>query len=1107
VIIVTASQLCVKHDNLSFMPFKTNASRKVCLLVCLTFFSFSLFAQKTVTGRVISNADKQPLVGATVQVKGTKVATQTGADGSFSLSAKDNGTLVISSVGFEKQEFPVAGRSTIGDIALVTSTSSLNEIVVTGYTAQKKKDITGSVSVVDVKSLKSVPGGTTESLLQGQASGVTVINSGVPGGGSNVRVRGITSFGNSDPLVIIDGVQIPNGLHDLNVNDIESIQVLKDAGAAAIYGVRGSNGVIIVTTKRGRQGKATITYDGYIGTQRPLSGNKFNIANPTETANAVWAEFKNSGIAIDKDSYSNSQYGYGATPVLYDYLSPINTNNGGPNTDPSTYVLYKNQITKANKTGTDWFHEVFKPALIQNHSISASGGSDKSTYFFSFGYLDQQGTLLQTYLKRYSARINTTFNVKDHIRVGENAYVLYRQSPGFPGSNNQDEGNAISYTYRQSPIIPVYDVVGNFAGTQVKGLGNPENPVADLKRTANNKNNDWQITGNVFAEVDPIKHLTLRTSFGGNIENYYRTEFTYTSYENTENNTNPNTFKETAGYNSSWTWTNTIRYNNTFGDHAVTVLGGIEAIANYQRAMQSTRSGYYVTDPTALTVDPSLWVLNFGPPAGQTNSSSFDVNGVTVNYPIQSSLYSLFGRVDYSYKEKYLLSGTLRRDGSSVFSPDHRFGVFPSATLGWRLSQEDFLKDVSWINDLKLRGGWGKLGSISNTRSTNRYTLYGQAAASSSYDINGNSTSASVGSYNSQFGNPLGSWEEDKITNIGIDGSIFKNKIDFSIEWYKKSVSGLLFNSPLAATAGNAAVAFYNTGNVENKGVDANLTYHGAAVNNELKFDITGTFTTYKNKVVSLADGVKYQDRISIGSNRFGAFSRLQPGQAVGAFYGYKVIGLFQDANDVSKSPVQPDAAPGRFKYADINHSGTINDSDRTFFGNPNPKFVLGLTLAASYKNFDFSAFFYASVGNDDINYVKYWTDFPQVWDAAMSKDAALHSFGMPGANGKTPILERSANFSNTTQFNSYYLENGGYFRCKQMQLGYTIAPAKLKRFGVDKFRLYVQVANLFTITKYSGLDPELTTSDLTDNTNFGIDFGNYPANQKNYNVGVQVSF
>ena len=1076
--------------------------KKLLLSSLFLFFCIaqSIAQQRTITGTVISK-DGSPLSNASVVVVGQKSGETTGSDGKFSIKVPSNAKeLSISYVGFNPQVVPISGQNNIS-ITLQPATTNLNEVVVTGYSSQRKKDITGSVAVVDVASLKSVPAGTTESLLQGQASGVTVINSGVPGGGSNVRIRGITSFGNTDPLVIIDGT--PGSLHDLNVNDIASIQVLKDAGAAAIYGVRGSNGVVVVTTKKG-SGKAKITYDGYVGSVQPLKGNVFNIATPAETGAAIWKEFANSGIAITPDTYKNSQYGYGTSPVVPYYITPIAGAQGNPNADPSKYALYSNQITRANQSGTDWFHEIFKPAFIQSHNISASAGTDKSSYYFSLGYLDQQGTMINTHLKRYTTRINTQFNVKDHIRVGENAYFFYRQNPGLPGTN-QNEGNPISYSYRESPLIPVYDIMGNFAGTNSKGLGNPQNPVANLKRTANNTSNDWQMNGNVFAEVDFLPHLTARTSFGGTIDNYNYNNFSYTSYENAENNTNPNGFTENYGYNSSWTWTNTLKYGNTFGQHTVNVLVGSEAIENYQRGIFGKRNGYYITNPGSLTVDPNLWTLNFGPASGQTtgNLNNGPAGSAT---PFQSSLYSLFGRVDYTFSDRYLLSGTLRRDGSSVFAADKRFGVFPSVTAGWRVSQEEFMKEVTWINDLKLRGGWGKLGSVSNVRATNAYNLYGQSGANSSYDLGGTSTSSLLGSYASQFGNPSTTWEEDKVTNIGLDATVLQNRLDFSIEWYKKSVSGLLFNAPIPAVAGGGVVAFGNTGNVENTGLDASVTWHGT-IKRDFKFDIGGTFTTYNNKVISLANGVNYQDKVSGGSNRFGAFTRLQPGQAVGAFFGYKVIGLFQDAADVAKSPTQDAAAPGRFKYQDVNGDGKINSDDRTFFGNPNPDFTAGLNIGASYKNFDFSAFFYASVGNDVINYVKYWTDFPQVFDAAMSKDAALHSFGLPGANGKTPILERSANFSNTTVFNSYYMENGSYLRCKQLQIGYSLPATLLQRFHVDRLRIYIQAANLFTITKYSGLDPELQGSDLNNNTNFGIDFGNYPANQKNYNVGISLGF
>ena len=1056
-------------------------------LILFLVLSFSASAQHTVTGKVTSAKDGLPIGFATITVKGTKVATVTEADGSFTINVPaGSNTLVVSSVGYAITEANAA--SGVVNVTLSENTSSLDEIVVTGYTAQRKKDLTGSVAVVNVSNLKSVPSGTTESLLQGQASGVTVINSGNPGGGSSVYIRGITSVGNVDPLVIIDGT--PGSLHDLNVNDIESIQVLKDAGAASIYGVRGSNGVVIVTTKRGKQGSARVTYDGFVGTQQPLKDG-FNLANTQETANAYVKQYENDGIPNGNKQFKQAADGSGIIP---DYITPTAAMEGDPNTDPSTYALYDNPITKANKIGTDWFHEIFKPALFQSHTVSASGGSDKSTYYFSTSYLDQQGTLVNTYLKRYSARINTTFNIKDHIRIGENAYVFYKQNPGF---TNQNEGNAISMSYREDPVIPVRDIAGNYAGTISQGLGNAQNPVAIVERTENNKSNDWQVNGNVFAEVDLPFHLTARTSFGGNFDNYYYYFFNYTAYENAENNTNANSFHEASGYNSSWTWTNTLNFSDVFGKHNVKALIGSEAISNYGRFIQADRSDYFLTNPANLTVDPSLWTINFGSPSSQTNNSD--------GAPYQSSLYSLFARVDYNFDDKYLISGTVRRDGSSNFAPGQQFGVFPAVTAGWRISQENFMKGVTWLDDLKIRGGWGKLGSLSNTPSTNAYNLYNQAADNSYYDIEGKNTSATLGVYASQYGFPATTWEKDKITNIGLDATVFKRKLDLSVEYYKKSITDLLFQLSLPGTAGGGTPPYINLGDIRNQGVDASATYH-SNIGKDLKLDITGTFTSYNNKVIKLP--FNYVDEGSSGSGRLGAFSRLQVGQPVGEFFGYQVVGIFNDADQVKGAAVQEGAAPGRFMYRDVDGNDTINSNDRTFFGNPNPKFTYGFTLSASYKNFDLSVFLYGSQGNKVMNYVRFWVDFPQVFDGAVSKDAVYNSWTPQNTNAKVPQLSRNASFSTTgSGANSYFMEDGSYLRCKSMVLGYTVPVNPLKRIGVDRLRIYVQAANLFTITKYTGLDPELQASDLNNNTNFGIDFGNYPANQKTYTVGVNLSF
>jgi len=903
------------------MPKKINPFlRGVVFFILLLSLSFHVFAQKSVSGTITNGKDKLPVPGATVSIRGSQTATQTDANGAFKITVpSEKSILVVTAIGFETQELSVSGKTTVS-AELKETSLALNEIVVTGYTSQRKKDITGSVAVVNVGNLKSVPSGTTESLLQGQAPGVTVINSGVPGGGSTVRIRGITSVGGNDPLVIIDGT--PGSMHDLNVNDIESMQVLKDAGAAAIYGVRGSNGVVVITTKKGRSGKAKINYDGYIGTQRP-NKEGFRMANTMETALAVQQSFINSGVTP-----ANKQYGSGTTPVIPKYITPTASNTA----DPTKYALYTNQVTEANQQGTDWFHEIFKPATMQSHSLSVSTGSDRSTFYMSLGYLNQQGTLITTYLKRYSARINSTFNVNNRIRIGENIYAFYKQNPGF---TNQNEGNAISHSYRENPIIPVYDIKGNFAGTGSQGLGNAQNPVANLMRSKNNKGNDWQVTGNAFAEVDLLKHLTLRTSFGGTIDNYYYNSFSYTAYENAENNKNPNSFQENFGYNSSWTWNSTANYTNNFGDHSIKVLVGTEAISNYGRAIQGVRSGYFITNTSNLTVDPNLWTLNFGPPAGQTTSN---INGT----PYRSTLYSLFGKLDYGFQDKYLLSATIRRDGSSAFGANKKFGYFPSFTGGWRISKENFMKDVTWLDDLKIRGGWGKLGSISNINPTNAYTLYNASAANSYYDINGSNSSSLLGIYPSQLGDPNTSWEQDIITNIGFDASIFK-KWDISFEWYKKAISGLLFNPLQDVTIiGGATAPFKNLGNIENTGIDAAVTYHGTAVHNDLKFDVSLNFTTYNNKVISLPPGIKYYDQNSAGSSRLGSFSRLQAGQPIGEFFGLEEIGLFKDATDVSKSPPQEAAAPGRLKFRDVNGDGKVDVNDRTFFGNPNPKFTTG---------------------------------------------------------------------------------------------------------------------------------------------------------------------
>lgn len=1066
----------------------------------LLFLSLSLFAQTSVTGRVLSNTDKKPVVGATVQVKGGKSATLTGSDGTFTISSSQKvNALIITIVGFESVTVPVNGTN-VGDIMLSISATSLNDVVVTGYTSQKKKDITGAVAVVSVKDMKEVPGTSPEALLQGQAAGVTVINSGAPGVGSNIRVRGVGSIGNVDPLVIVDGVQ--SDMTNLNMTDIESIQVLKDAGAVAIYGIQGANGVIIVTTKRGH-GKATISYDGFYGSTQPLA-NGFNLSGSQTYADVLWLQSYNAGLIP-----GNTWFGQGgptyAPPTLPAYLTPTPYSNAtgtaNPNyvalQDPSTYNIPNNQITKTALVGTDWFHEIFKPAPWTQHTLSASAATDRSSYFISFSYLDQQGTLINTYLKRYSLRANTVFNVKDHVRIGENAYIFFKQNPYF---DNQNEGNAISDSYRIPPLIPVYDEAGNYAGTHSFTINNTANPVALQQRTENNLGNDVQITGNMFADVDFAKHFDFKTSIGGTYENNYYYYFNYTPYENAEGSTAQNNFTEGAFYNTTFVWTNTLTYNQNFGDLGLKALIGTESKQFYGRGSQGSSGDYFSTNP-------NYWTLSTGNPAIQavtaaTNGST--TPGNTTFLPYQSTLYSQFGRVDLDYQDKYLLSGTIRRDQSSIFAPGHQTSVFPSVSAGWRLSQEDFLKNTTWLKDLKLRGSWGKSGNLSNTPTGNAVSTSGSSAFNSYYDINGTSTSSQLGFYASTLGSQTSSWENDILSDIGVDATI--NHFTLTADWFNKKVSGLLFQGALSNTLGGAAAPYVNFGDIQNTGFDFSLTYHDQ-VNKDFNFDLTLTGTHYVSKVLSLPPGTQYYSANATGSSRIGAFTRMQPGQAVGAFFGYKVIGYFKDAADVAASPTQSGAAPGAFKFADINGDKTIDVNDRTYIGNPNPKFTYGFNIGATWKQLDFSAFFYGSYGNDVFNYVKYWIDFPQVFEGAVSKDLITNSWSPTNLNPKYPQITTVSSFSNTTQVNSWYIEDGSYLRLKALNIGYTIAPAVLHKAGIDRLRIYVSGTNLFTITKYTGLDPELQGSNLSDQTNIGIDFGNYPANQKTYIVGVNLTF
>jgi len=1035
------------------------------------------YAQRKVSGQVKSS-DGLPVPFATITVSGTTIKTVSDSSGYFSISVPaGKTTLTVSAAGFSDAQVNATAPNVT--VVMTTNVSTLNDVVVTGYTSQRKKEVTGAVSVVNVNNMKAVPAGNPDQMLQGQASGLNVISSGVPGGNSFIYIRGINSFGDASPLIIIDGVQ--GSLHDISPNDIESVQILKD-GVASIYGVRGSNGVIVITTKKGKLGKVSLTYDGYYGTQQPLQGNVFNLLNPQEYADLVWKVSLNTTGTTP----NSAQYGNGPQPVLPDYIAPAGAHEGDPSVDPALYNINFSspiyQIIKANKSGTDWFHEVFKPAPIQSHTLSASGATDKANYFFSFNYFDQQGTLIKTYLKRYGVRANTSFNIKNHIRVGENLYIYYKQNPQ-PTGLFSDNG-PISNTFQEQSIIPVYDIMGNFAGDAAKETGdNSANPVAIQIRSKDNKNYDIAIMGNLWGELELLKHVTARTSIGGNVDNDYYYYYNYHTYENFNNNSS-NSFTEGSSFYGSWTWTNSLTYKSTFAEHHnVSIFGATEAISNYGRSVGGSRSNYF-------TDNPNYWTLNAGTAAGQTNFSYVFAN---------QTLFSLIGKADYNYDQKYLLSFIIRRDKSSVFGPNKQTGVFPSASIGWRISQENFMKDISWLTELKIRCSYGVLGNQTNVPPYNSYTFFGSGAGNSYYDLNGTNNSAFLGFYATQLGSPNTGWEEDKITNVGLDAVLFKNALDFTVEYYKKKISGLLFPDQAGSTVGGGALPLVNIGDIQNSGVDINATYRWKMSRN-WNFSVNANITTYKNRILNIPGTAGYFDA---GVSRFGNFTRNQVGHPVSAFFGYQVVGLFRDSSDVNKSPAQSGAAPGRFKFADITEDKIIDANDRTFIGDPNPKFTYGVNLNVGYKNFDLTAVFYGSYDNDIVNMVKWYIDFYPSFTGNKSKDLLYNSWTSQNLNATIPIAENVTNFSTNGQPSSFYIENGSFLKCKSLIAGYTFSSRILSNAGFDKLKVYLQGINLFTITKYTGLDPELPGGSAA----FGIDYGNYPNNQKSFIIGVNLMF
>ena len=998
--------------------------------------------QSTIQGLVV-DPNGFPLPGTNVVVKGTTSGTQTDFDGNYTISANENAILVFGYIGFETQEIPVNGQTTI-NVTMEEDSSQLNEVVVVGYGTQTRADLTGSVSSVDLSEAVKAPIVNVGEALEGRVTGVTLTNSGWPGSAPIIRIRGYGTTNGNNPLFIIDGVQTTDAsiFNSINPGDIDQLNVLKD-GTASIYGARAANGVIIVTTKSGSfNQKTSLSVDVYSGFSQAI--NLPELLNAQQHGEVIFESLRNAGVTP-----SHPQYGDGADPVVPSLIQ------GSP--DGITAVVRPN--------GTDWFDEIFRTAQTQSVTASMESGSEYNRSLFSFSYLNRDGTQIFTGFKRGVLRVNNEYKIGERLRIGQHLNASFSQTQG--------SANQVDFAFRSSPLIPVFDEDGNFAGNYngSTGLSNPENPVAVLTRARNNYSTSLRLFGDVYASLEILDGLTLKTSIGTDINENDGRFFTPLNPEYSERRS-VNNLTETNSNSYQWVWNNTLTYDRIFGNHDINAVVGIEALETRIKG-----NGISVNDFVIESPDFYLLSTGIAPP---TVTSAFDV---------RTSLYSLFGTVNYSYKSKYLLTATVRRDQTSRFGRSNQSGIFPSFSSGWVISNEDFFES-DFIDRLKLRSSWGQLGNQSigggnqalNISSLNRGVFYPFAGSDSSVE---------PGARLVQVGNPDIDWETSETINVGVDLGLLDNKLSFSFDYFDITTEDLLArdNNLINITSIDANAPFVNLGSINNSGFEISAGYQNTT-DSGFSYAVNVNFSRYRNEVEEI-----------ISEFFANGASRTQAGEPIASFYGRIVDGVFASDQEVTAHATQSGAAPGRFRYRDINEDGVINDDDRTFIGSPHPDFTYGININAGYKGFDLSALFSGTQGNDLYNAQKELTDFPRFFNGNRSV-RVLDSWTPNNLDASLPALNSSV-LNNELSPNTYFVEDGSFFRLKNLQLGYTLPKTIVEKIGIN-LRIYLQGSNLFTITGYDGLDPEIRTGGNA--LSIGIDRNTYPVSRI-YTLGLNLKF
>lgn len=1007
-------------------------------LVILGFFTTATYAQGiTVNGVVVDANSNEPIIGATVLVEGSETGTITDFDGNFTLSAAEGAMLHFTYVGYKEVVLPAKA---VMSVKMSEDNEMLEEVVVTGYTTQRKADLTGAVAVMDMSKPTSEASASALTSMQGRLPGVQITTDPAPGaGGSTIRVRGMSTVNGNDPLVVIDGIPTTENLNSLNPADIASIQVLKDASSASIYGSRAANGVIIITTKQAQQDRIAVNV-GYSATAQTVA-KLHEVLNAEQWGQVYWAAMKNA-----KTTPFHKFYGFGIEPKLVEYLD-------------------KGKTLKA--ADTDWQSEVYHTAWTHNTNASVAYSSEKSKVYFSGNYINQDGLMDYTYYQRFSTRVNSEFNIGKYVKVGENLMIARWTDNGF--STQEDRGIPYS-AMRQHPALPVTWEDGTYTSPLQLMNSDFANPVHQLYNGRDNKSESWRIFGNAFLEINPwLEGLYLKTNIG--VEHV---QFNNTSYGRKIEASDVNSMSRSFGQGDTYTWSNTLRYGNVFGKHHVNALVGTEAILYKYDGFDASKRQYAYEDTHYMVLG--------------TGEKEPAVGGGLSEW----SLFSIFAKADYNYADRYLFSATIRRDATSRLYSENNSGIFPAFSAAWRFTEENFYPENKWMTNGKLRLGWGQNGNAAIGDLYSAYSTYAYTTGNAAYDLYATNTETIAGIIVASTGTKDLKWETTTQLNVGLDLGFFNNDLNLSADWYMKQTKDMLTVPPVLSVAGENAKTWQNTGNMDNMGIEVSLDYNSPDYNG---FSWAANFNIahYRNKVTKLNNFVKF----------VGGDIRLIEGEAMGVYYGYVVDGIFQNQEEVDAHATQQGKGIGRFRYKDLNDDKKIDEDDQMIIGDPNPEVSMGLNLDLKYKGLTLSLFFNSEVGFDIYNTTKRQLDFMSYGGSAFTNRGAniLNAWTSENTNTTVPMVSVTDN-NNEMRMSTYFVEDGSYCKLKYIKLGYDFPKVVTKAIHAQNLNIFFQVENVFTATKYSGLDPELPLGAYGAR----VDNGPYPRS-RNFSMGVNLAF